>query len=177
MNIQALFRDIQSAFSRKQRPAIYLSEEDAIKLNKDVFELLLGCENDLAELKKTISTNQTAMKEATIAELENKFLNMRTKIDAIRTDMKTIIDLETQNKDFIQLNDDIFIMDKMGRLDTISSVLDELLELTHERPAANELKGLVDFIYGKINILIDAVNNIINDDKHLEGTYSKLQYL
>lgn len=176
MGLQAIFADIQSIF-RKQKPAIYLSEEDAIKLNKDIFELLLGCENDLAELKKTLSTNQTSMKEAAIADLENKFLNMRTKIDAIRNDMKNIIDLETQNRDFVILNDDIYIKDKMNRLDTLSNVLDELLELTHERPAASELKGLVDFIYEKINILIDAVNNIISDDKHLDGIYSKLQYI
>jgi hypothetical protein len=176
MDIQAIFKDIQGIF-RKQKPAIFLSEEEAIKLNKEIFNLLLGCETDIAELKKSISAEQTTLKAAKLADLENKFLNMRTKIDPIRSDMKNIIDLETQNKDFVLFNDDIYIMDKMARLDTLSAVLDELLELTNEKPVASELKGMVDFIYGKINILIDAVNNIISDDKHLEGTYSKLQYI
>ncbi len=169
MGIQALFK--------RQKPAIVSSEEDSIKLNKEIFNLLLGCENDIAELKKFISSDQAALKEAKLADLENKFLSIRTKIDAIKNDMKSIIDLETQNKDFILLNDDNYIKDKMERLDFLSEVLDELLELTNEKPAAEELKGMVDYIYGKINLLVDSVNNIINDDKQLENTYSKLEYM
>jgi hypothetical protein len=169
MGLQALFR--------KQKPVMMQSEEDAIKLNKDIFNLILYCEHDLAELKKFLSSEQTAMGAAMLADLENKFLSIRTKIDAIKNDMKSIVDLEIQNKDYILFNDDEYIKDKLARLDTLSATLDELLELTSEKPVANELKGMVDFIYGKINILIDAVNNIISDDKHLDGTYSKLQYL
>jgi hypothetical protein len=91
--------------------------------------------------------------------------------------MKSIVDIETQNKDFISFNDDYYIRDKLNRLELISDALDELLELTNEKPAANELKGLTEFIYGKINVLVDAVNNIISDDTHLQGVYSKIQYL
>lgn len=163
---------------KKSKPKMLDAEEESINLNKEVFSLLLKCEKDLAELKRYTNSPTPSYKDAKLAELENSFLNMRTKIDAIRNDMRIIIDLETQNKDYIGFNDDLFLRDKMQRLDTISAALDELLELTVEKPAASELKGgMIDFIYGKINLLIDAVNNIINDDKHLEGTYSKIQYL
>jgi hypothetical protein len=162
---------------KKWKPVMLQSEEDSIKLNKDIFDLLLKCEQDLTQLKTYLNSEKTSMKEAKIADIENNFLNMRVKIDAIRNDMKSIIDVEIQNKDFISFNDDFFIKDKMNRLETISNALDELLELTSEKPAANELKGMADFIYSKINILVDAVNNIISDDKHLEGTYSKIQFL
>jgi hypothetical protein len=168
--------DIQALFGRS-KPFIVRCEEEAIRLNKEVFNLLLGCENDISELRQAIAMKNVTMKAAKLADLENKFLNMRSKIDAIRNDMKNIVDLETQNRDFILFNDDMYIKDKMARLDTLSAVLEELLELTGEKPIAEELIGMVDFIYGKINILVDAVDNIISDDKHLEGTYSKLQYL
>jgi hypothetical protein len=168
--------DIQSLFGRS-KPLIVRSEEEAVRLNKEVFNLLLGCENDISELKAAIVMKNATLKAAKLADLENKFLNMRSKIDAIRNDMKNIIDLETQNRDYILFNDDMYIKDKMARLDTLSAVLEELLELTNEKPVAEELIGMVDFIYGKINILVDSVDNIISDDKHLEGTYSKLQYL
>jgi hypothetical protein len=174
MGLQA---SILQTFFGKSKPMMVLSEEDAVKLNKNIFDLLVRCETDLAELRTSISSNNASLKEAKLAEIENKFLNIRAKIDAIRNDMKNIIDIETQNKDFILFNDDNFIQDKMKRLDIISTTLDELLELTGEKPAASELRGMVDYIYGKINILIDAVNNIISDDKHLDSTYSKLLYL
>ena len=160
-----------------KKPHLLTLEEQSIKLNKDVFDLLVKCEKNLDELKQAVNSNNPYTKDAKLAELENKFLNLRTKIDAIRNDMKSIMDIETQNKDFIGINDDLYFTDKMNRLDSISAALDELVELTGEKPAANELKGMSDFIYGKINVVVDAVNNIINDDKQLENTYSKIQYL
>jgi hypothetical protein len=154
------------------------AEEHAIELNKDIFELLVKCEKDLGELKSAISSNNIFMKAAKLAELENSLLNTRTKIDAIKSDMNLIVNIETQNRDFIGFNDDKYINDKINRLEVISQALEELLDLANEKPAANELKsGILEFINGKINLIIDAVNNIINDDKQLEGTYSKIQYL
>lgn len=168
---------LTSLFAKPKRPIMIESEEDSIKRGKEIFNLLVKCENDLTQLKSYINSNNASLKDAKLAELENNFLNIRTKIDAIRNDMKSIIDIETQNKDFISFNDDFYIRDKMSRLEMISESLDELLELTSEKPAASELKGLADFIYGKINLLVDAINNIISDDIHLQGTYSKIQYL
>ncbi|MFA6073704.1 MAG: hypothetical protein WC758_06315 [Candidatus Woesearchaeota archaeon] len=165
------------AIFTRHKPVMLKFEEQTIQLNKEIFDLLLKCETDLDELKKHIASNNSSMKDAKIAELENKFLNMHSKVDGIIIDMNRIIALETQNRDFITINDDTHIYDKMKRLTLISSTLDELLELTHEKPAASELEGMIPFIYGRITLLIDAVNNIINDDKNLEGTYSKLQYL
>jgi hypothetical protein len=167
---------LKSLFKR-QKPHLMSLEENAVKLNKDIFDLLVRCEKNLDELKGALNSDKPYVKDAKMAELENKFLNLRTKIDAIRNDMRSIMDIETQNKDFIGINDDIYFTDKMNRLDAISAALDELVELAGEKPAANELRGMTDFIYGKINIVVDAVNNIINDDKQLENTYSKIQYL
>lgn len=166
-----------SIFKKKSKPMMILSEEDSIKLSKDIFNLLVKCEGDLAQLKNHLSSENMSLKNAKIAELENSFLSIRSKIDAIRNDMKTIVDIETQNKDFISFNDDFYIADKMNRLESLSQSLDELLELTAEKPVASELKGMADFIYGKINLLVDAINNIISDDIHLQGTYSKIAYL
>jgi hypothetical protein len=154
------------------------AEEHSIQLNKSIFNLLLKCEKDLGELKTAMTSGSASTKAAKLAELENSFLNIRTKIDSIKTDMNLIVNLETQNRDFIGFNDDRYIADKLSRLESISQALEELLDLASEKPAANELKsGMLEFIYGKINIIVDGVNNIINDDKQLEGTYSKIQYL
>ncbi|MGV8169345.1 MAG: hypothetical protein ACP5N3_04785 [Candidatus Nanoarchaeia archaeon] len=165
------------ALFRSHKPKMLEAEDKSISLSKDVFNLLLKCETDLSELKSFVNSDKLSMKDAKLAEMENNFLNMRVKIDAIRSEMKIVIDLETQNRDFVGFNDDAYLKDKLNRLDIISSALEELLEIIAEKPAAADMKGLVDKFYEKINLLVDAVNNIINDDKQLENTYSKLQYL
>jgi hypothetical protein len=162
---------------RRPKSRMLQAEENTISMNKDVFDLLLRCDKHNNELREEINSEKPYLKDAKLAELENDFLNIRSKIDAMQNEMRLIIDIETQNKDFIGFNDDTFIQDKLKNLEAISAALEEVLELVAETPSLNDLKGVVDFIHEKINFLLNAVNSIINDDRNLEVTYSKIPYL
>lgn len=163
---------------RKPKSSIYSIERRDIEINKDVFALMNKAEANLKELRDAVREGNLSWKDAKLAELENNFLLLKSKVETLRGDLKMIIDLEVQNKDYVTIHDDAYLEDKYNRLSTMNDVLDELVDLLGARPGLSELrKELIDYIYGKINLLIDAINNIINDDRHLESVYSKLDYL
>jgi len=137
--------------------------------------MIVKTEKILDELKKYLLESNMSYKEAKLAELENALLNMKAKVDALRLDVHRILDIELKHKDFILLNDDFYLKDKLARIDTMSHVLEELLDLIAERPAINELKEMLNYIYGRMNSLVDSINNISSDDKRLEEVYSRLR--
>ncbi|MFP4567419.1 MAG: hypothetical protein ACLFN8_00590 [Candidatus Woesearchaeota archaeon] len=161
----------------KRDPELYSVERNSIQLNKDIFNIIVKTEKILDDLKSYLSKGNISLKEAKMAEFENSLLNMKSKVDALRLDVQHILDIELKHKDYILLNDDFYLKDKLYRIDAMSRVLEELLDLISEKPAINELKEMLNYIYSRMNILVDSVNNITSDDKRLEEVYSRLRDL
>lgn len=164
-----------SQLFRKNEPGLYSIQTNSMIINKELFSLIVKTEKLLDDLKRYLDSDSVSLKEAKLAELENALLNMRSKIDALRHDVQRILDVEIKHKDYVLLNDDFYLKDKIARIDTMSQVIDELIDLIGERPAVNDLKEMMSYIYGRINSLVDSVNNISSDDKRLEEVYSRLK--
>lgn len=163
---------------KRPKPKIFEIEHSDIALNSQMFDLVSKLEANLSKLAVVLKDNDVAGKNAKLAELENNFLSLKSKVDTLLGDVRKIMSIEVQNKDFILVNDDAFLRDKQERLVRMSEVLDELLELFSERPAASELKAdILQSMYQRIDVLVDSINNIVNDDKSLENTYSKIELL
>jgi len=163
---------------KRPKPKIFEIEHSDIALNSQMFDLISKIESNLSKLAIVLKENDVAAKNAKLAELENSFLSLKSKVDTLLLDVRKIMSIEIQNKDFILVNDDAYLGDKQERLDKMSNILDELLELFNQRPAASELKAdILQSIYQRINVLIDSINNIVNDDKSLEDTFSKIELL
>jgi len=161
----------------EKKPKIFEIEERDIAINKEIFSLITRIEENLSLLKESIAKGNIGYKDVKLAELENNFLLLRSKIENIRNDIGDILNIEVTQKEFITINDDVHIQDKLNRLELISDALEELIQIMTERPAFEELKGLNDTIYSKINLIIEAINYIINDDRYLENAYARIQYL
>jgi SepF-like predicted cell division protein (DUF552 family) len=161
----------------KSDPELYSIQRNSIQLNKDIFNLIVKTEKILDDLKIYLTKSNISLKEAKLAEFENSLLNIKSKIDALRLDAQRILDVELKHKDYILLNDDFYLKDKLYRVDSMSQVVEELLDLISEKPAINELKDMLNYIYSRMNILVDSVNSITGDDKHLEEVYSRLRDL
>jgi len=159
----------------KTDPELYSIERGCIQLNKDIFNLIVKTEKILDDLKIYLSKNNISLKEAKVAEFENSLLNIKSKIDALRLEAQRILDIELKHKDFILLNDDFHLKDKLYRVDSMNQVIDELLDLISSKPGVSELNEMLNYIYSRMNILVDSVNNITSDDKHLENVYSRLR--
>ena len=166
-----------SSLFKKKDPELYTIQSNSIVVNKELFELIVKTEKLLDDLKRYLDEDNVALKEAKLAELENALINMKSKADALRLDVQRILDIELKHKDYILLNDDFYLKDKLARLDTMSQVIEELSDLISEKPAVNELKEMLNYIYGRMNSLVDSINNIASDDKRLEEVYSRLKDL
>ena len=161
----------------KKESELYSIEKNSVLINKEVFSLIVKTEKILDELKNYLDSGKVSFKDAKLAEFENSLINMKSKIDSLRLDVQRILEIELKNKDYILLNDDFYLKDKFSRIDTMSQIIDELLDLINERPAVSELKEMTSYLYSKMNSLADSVNNIITDDKYLEDVYSRLRNL
>ncbi len=161
----------------EKKPRIYEIEQKDIAINKEIFSLIARIEQNLNLLKEAINKGDIAYKDAKLAELENNFLLLRSKIDSVKKDISDIMNIEVAQREYLTLNDDVHLQDKLNRLELIGDALDELIQIMSERPVFEELKGLSDTIYSKINLIIDAINYIINDDRYLENVYARIQYL
>jgi len=164
---------LRELFSKESE--LFTIQKNSMLVNKELFSIIVKAEKILDELKSYLMIANVSYKEAKLAEFENALLNMNSKVDALRLDVQRILDIELKHKDFILLNDDFYLKDKLARIDTMSRVLEELLNLIGERPAVNELKEMLNYIYGRMNSLVDSVNNITSDDKRLEDVYSRLR--
>ena len=161
----------------RKDPELYSIQRNSIVVNKELFNLIVKTEKILDELKIYLVKDSVSLKEAKLAEFENSLLNMKSKVDALRLDVQRILDIELEHKDYILLNDDFYLKDKLYRVETMTQVLEELLDLISSKPALNELKEMMNYIYGRMNTLVDSVNNISSDDKRLEQVYSRLREL
>lgn len=164
------FREL---FSKE--PELYAIEKRSVQTNKALFDLIVKSEKVLNELKNYLGEDKISLKEAQLAEFENVLINIKSKVDSLRIDVQRILNIEMKHKDFILLNDDFYLKDKLSRIDTMSQVIDELLDLVGERPSSSDLKEMMSYIYGRINTLVDSVNNVSSDDKYLEEVYSRLK--
>lgn len=170
-----MMRFLKEIFSKD--PKILSVEDHSISLNKELFDLIVKTEKLLNELNSYVIDDKVSFKDAKLAEFENALLHIKTKIDSLRLDVQRILDLEIKNKDFILLNDDFYLKDKFSRIETMNQVVEELLSLISERPAIAELREMMSYMRSKIASLVDSVNNIISDDKHLKEVYSRLKDL
>ena len=161
----------------EKKPKLHALQVSSMEVNKSLFELIVKTEKILDELKAFLDDGNVSLKEAKLAEFENALLNMKSKVDSLHLDVQRILDIELEHKDYILLNDDFYLKDKLFRVETMTQVLEELLDLVNSKPALNELKEMMNYIYGRMNTLVDSVNNITSDDKRLENVYSRLRDL
>ncbi|MCF7865978.1 hypothetical protein K9L67_05725 [Candidatus Woesearchaeota archaeon] len=163
------------SFLQKKESKILHIEHSDIAINKQIFDLIAKLESQLTNVSNALKKSDVSEVSARLAELENVFIRIKTKVDSLIVDVETIMGIESQNRDFIMLNDGDYISDKLERLKTMSSVLDELVELISHHPGMSELKSdLLSYMYSRLNVLIDSINSVASDDSHMEFVYGHL---
>lgn len=168
--------DILKLFKKRSR--LYAIELDDEKINKEIFSIITKVERHLSDLSGVITEKDVDLKNATLYELENNFLSMKSKIDSLRSDIERILSIEIENKEYLTIHDDGYLEDKRERLKRMSEALEDLVDLIMTRPALNDLRsGLMNEIYARTNFLVENLNNVIEDDKNLLLAYEKLEAL
>lgn len=164
-----------SIFHKKEPKLIQIEFSD-LKIDKQIEDLLEKTSKVLFELNETVKKADISDLSSKLAEFENIFTRIKSKVDSLLVDVESIIGIESQNKNFILLNDGEYLENKKEKLELMSSTLDELIELMLQHPGIWELKhDILGFIYGKLSVLKDSLASIRNDDEHMLTVYKQIE--
>ncbi len=145
-------------------------------INKQICRLILDSEKKILELKGILEDGKPGDREKDLEDLRNMFLKLHREVEIVSSDIVDITNEEAQKKDFIRLNDGGFLNDKNQQIWKIKKNLNELIGMLEDRPTIQELEaGLLKDMITDVNVIIEAMNNIIADDKELERVYKSIK--
>lgn len=167
--------DLLSIFHKKE-PILIQIEHSDLKINEQIEKLVNQTSKKLFELNEIVKKSDITDLSSKLAEFENIFTRIKGKVDSLLVDVETITGIESQNRNFILLNDGAYLMDKKEKLQEMSAALEELIELMIQHPGIWELKhDLLGFIYGKLSVIKDSIMSIKNDDEHMLSIYKQIE--
>ena len=163
---------------KPSEPKILSIQKRDMDISKLFFDIVLQIGNNLSSLKNALEENKVSVKYARIAELENSFLRLKSKVETLEYDLDAIITLESRNKVHILFNDEELLNDKKEALNEMNHLLDELLEILNQKPSVNDLREEgFEYINVRVNSIIENIRRIVQDDNQLYEIYSSLQNL
>ncbi len=163
---------------RSSEPKILSIQKKDMAFSKQFFDIILQVGNNLSSLKKALDENKVSSKYARLAELENNFLRLKSKVETLEYDLDAIMTIESRNRTNVLLNDQELLTDKKQALNEMNLLLDELLELLNQKPSVNDLREEgFSYINVRVNSIIENIRRIVQDDKQLYEIYSSLQNL
>ena len=175
-NRGSFLNNLRRVFTGKSN--ISLIHDRAKSLNKQSFALLGKITQHLDELSKIVNSENMMAKYAKLAELENDFILLRAKIEAINIEIGEIIEIQKKYRYSVIIDDQEYLDDKTNNINEIDVLLEDLIELVKQRPQNYELRGeYLNYLSKKVNLIINDVNSIITDDRQLDLIYSDLTKL
>jgi len=170
----------KNILSKFYEPKISLEEHenDTLQLKQKVHELLLKIQSNYQELKDATRENNAIEKDAKVSQLENKFILLKGKADAMMDKLRLITRKQNRMDDIVAINDDRYLHDKIDRVQTLSEIAREMSEILAHNPSVQDLRrSILDRLKSKINTMIQCVNHITEDDNHLTTIYERLSDL
>lgn len=153
-------------------------ENATLQYKQKIHELLLKLQGDFQDLKQSVDDDNAMQKDAQVSKLENKFHLLKGKADAMMDKLRLITRTQNKMDDIIAINDDTYLHDKIDNVKTLSDTSREMSQMLAHNPSMNDLKSSgLDQLKNNINMMIQCVNEITQDDKHLRKIYSRLSEL
>lgn len=163
---------------KKKRSRLYSIQLNDIEISKEISRLISKVGLDIDSLRSILASDNMTAKFAKMAELESSFRLIKIKLEAIDKDLREIRSIEVQNKDFVYLNDEDYLKDKLFNVSRMIEVLDRLLDLVSERPSSSDLRSeYLEYIRSNMGVIEESFNSVVSDDKQLVNVYSKIDEL
>ena len=173
---RSLKRNLVRVFKGKSN--LSLIHDKTRALNKELFSRMSIVGEHLDELSAIVNSQNLTAKYAKLAELENDFILMKSKIDQIKLEMEEIIELQRMHRYTVIIDDQEYLDDKTNNLEEINYYIEEIIQLLSQRPSSADIRNeFLDFLSKRVNIIINDINNIIIDDRQLDSIYSDLTKL
>jgi hypothetical protein len=170
----------KNILSKFYEPKVSIEEHEnaTLQLKQKVHELLLKIQSNYEDLKEATREHNAIEKDARVSQLENKFILLKGKADAIMDKLRLITRKQNRMDDIVAINDDRYLHDKIDRVKTLSEASREMSQILAHNPSIKDLKrSILDKLKRKINTMIECVNKITEDDKHLKSIYERLSKL
>jgi len=145
------------------------------EIDKQIAKLIVDSEKTVRDLQTALKKNDIPTKDDDVEELIKLFEKTRNRVNILINDVKQIRLSELQEKNYIKIYDEKYLMDKIGQLEVLKKALDALIEIMTEHPSDKEFeKGILDQVFENMNLIIDSLNKIKSDDDQLRFIYQKI---
>jgi hypothetical protein len=165
---------VKNTFS-KPKNKLYYIEIDDDKIDIKLSKIISQTQKKINEFKSHINENTLTIKEEWLSEIHKLMLEIRTDVKQLQIDVDRIINIELENKDFLIIKDDDYLVDKKTQLEKVYLEIEEFIIIVDQKPSAQALQSelLEQLIKQIININL-CIQQIINDDHQLQNIYEKL---
>ena len=159
----------------KKRGDILSIEINDKAIDKHIAKLVIKGEKTIRDLEETLKVKDFMQKDEDISKLLRIFQEILDEISIMQGDVERIRLREQQEKNYVKVPDEQYLLDKKEQLSKMSRAVQSIVDMLKEHPSVDELKSSVlDELFEKMNKLIDELNSIINDDNNLEDIYKRV---
>ena len=138
-------------------------------------KLIYKIEQSVTDLTVAIKNGDILGKMADSKSLLNMFLDLKKDTNTLEADIRQVINLELQKRQFIILNDDRFLSDKLNQIQVMQEHLDNLIQILKETPNNKEYTdGILNLVLGHLDRFIVALAKLKHDDQELAKIYQAL---
>jgi hypothetical protein len=165
-------------FLFKKPPQVYFIQINDEKINKEICAVIVQIEKCIQEFQEILRDEIYSEKEEKSLSIFKLIMELKEKTQSLLTDVTKILNIELEQKDFIQINDKHFLDDKSMQLNKMLKNIDALAAIIESHPNNFEYKaGLMQNVLEDINRIVDALKEVLNDDKALDKIYKALATL
>ncbi len=126
-------------FTKKNRIlSIQINDE---KINQDVVRLIQQVMGTVDELKHTLEDATKGDKDKELDRLEKIFLEIHKDIEILVEDVTRIRSIELQRKEYIKLDDNQFLQDKLRQLYNTRQDVERLVDMFEVHPQPRRSNG------------------------------------
>lgn len=151
---------------------IIINDEE---IDRQIAKLIIESEKTVRDLQQALRKKDIPEKDVDVEDLIKLFEKTRDKVRILISDVKSIRLSELQEKNYIKIYDEKYLLDKIGQLEILKNALDSLIEIMNEHPSDQEFeKGILNQVFENLNRIIDSLNKIKADDDQLREMYEKI---
>lgn len=158
----------------KKRGGLLTIEINDQAIDKQIAQLIIRAERTVRDLEASLRKKDFYEKDEDIEKLLALFEEILEDDKKLQEDVEKIRLREQQEAGYVKIPDEQYLLDKTDQLMKMRRALEHLLEILREHPSVTTLKNqILDELFGRMNTLIDAFNNIRSDDYSLKLIYEK----
>lgn len=171
-----MFNKLRRRLQKSAR--IYYVEINDVKIDEDVSHILINLEKEIKQFKSRIEDMSIHDKNEELDKFYELMIGLKQQIEKLKADVRVITQIESGNKEYVTIKDDSFLRDKRVQLERLTSEIDELLQISEQKPTKNDFEfEFLPKIMQQLNSMLQVTKRIVDDDTHLRLIYKQYYHI